>query len=613
MQTRDDVALALAAPRGYEPRMRRLALAVVALAPFVLAQERPPLRLLDLDGDTARQSTVHRVQGQYLGHPTTVLLPDGATMLCVHPEGHGKGPIVLQRSRDGGRTWSEPLPVPENWASSLETPTIHRLVDAKGVARLVLFSGLHPIRSSLSTDDGTTWSPLQPIGAFGGIVAMASVTRLTNGDHVAHFHDDGRYLRANGKRSQFTVYQTRSTDGGLTWAEPTVVWTGNDLDLCEPGVVRSPDGKRLAMLLRENKRQRNSHVCFSDDEAATWSAPVELPPTFTGDRHVGAYAPDGRLVLSFRDMQKDSPTRGDWVAWVGTFDDLVERREGQYRVRLSRNWRGTDCGYSGIEVLLDGSLVFTSYGRWEPSEEPFVRCVRLRTAELDELAKRPAPSFVRESETTVPAPRDARWLRTADELVASALRGGHRLVFVGDSITEGWLGDGENVWRAVFAPRHAIEVGIGGDRTQHVLWRLDYQLLAALAAPNNDVRACVVMIGTNNSNGSDYTAEEIGQGIVAVVKRLRAGLPKAKVLLLAIFPRGEKPNPQREKNAAASRFAADALRDDSMVVFRDIGERFLGEGGVLSKDVMPDLLHLSERGYRIWADAIVAEVDSFLR
>jgi len=593
--------------------LRLGAFVVVSLAPFLLAQEPPPLRLLDLDGDAARQSTVHRVPGQYLGHPTTVLLPDGTTMLCVHPEGHGKGPIVLQRSRDGGRTWSEPLPVPENWATSLETPTIHRLVDAKGTARLVLFSGLHPIRSSLSTDDGATWTPLQPIGAFGGIVAMASVTRLANGDLVAHFHDDGRHLRADGKRSQFSVYQTRSTDGGVTWSEPTVVWTGRDLDLCEPGVVRSPDGKRLAMLLRENKRQKNSHVCFSDDEAATWSTPVELPAALTGDRHVGAYAPDGRLVLSFRDMQKDSPTRGDWVAWVGTFDDLVQRASGQYRVRLSRNWRGTDCGYPGVQVLRDGTFVLTSYGRWEPSQEPFVRCVRLRVDELDELAKGPAPSFARESETVVPAPRDDEWRERVTASIAEVARGGHRVAFLGDSITEGWQRAGKNVWREVWAPRAAIGLGIGGDRTQHVLWRLDHGLLEALAAPANDVRVCVVMIGTNNSNGGDHSAEEIGKGVVAVVQRLRAGLPKAKVLLLAIFPRGEKPNAQRDKNAAASRFAADALRDDPMVVCRDIGERFLGEGGVLSKDVMPDLLHLAERGYRLWADAIVAEVDALAR
>ncbi len=262
------------------------------------AQEQPPLRWLDLAADSARQSTVHRVARKYQGHPTTVQLPNG-TVLCVHPAGHGQGAIVLQSSRDGGRTWSEPLPVPENWATSKETPTIHRLIDRQGQARLVLFSGLHPIRSSLSLDDGRTWTPLAPIGDYGGIVAMASVVALRDGRHAAWFHDDGRYFRKDGKRSQFTVYQTLSEDGGITWGTPTVVWTGADLDLCEPGVVRAPDGRRLAMLLRENSRRQGSQVLFSDDEGLHWSAPQPLPSSLCGDRHVGAHAPDGRLCVSF--------------------------------------------------------------------------------------------------------------------------------------------------------------------------------------------------------------------------------------------------------------------------------------------------------------------------
>ncbi len=596
----------------YDARMRHASLVVGFLfAPFLAAQGQPPLRWLDLDGDAARQVTVRRVPAKYLGHPTTVLLPDGKTMLCVHPEGHGKGPIVLQRSGDGGRTWSEPLPVPENWASSLETPTIHRLVDKDGKARLVLFSGLYPIRSSVSTDDGATWTPLAPIGDFGGIVAMASVVRLGNGEYAAFFHDDGRYFGKDGKRADFTVYQTRSGDGGVTWRAPTVVWTGKGRDLCEPGVVRSPDGKRLAMLLRENTRKQNSHVCFSDDEATTWSAPVELPAALCGDRHVGAYGPDGRLLVSFRDMAKDSPTRGDWVAWVGTFDDLVQRRDGQYRVRLSRNWKGTDCAYPGVEVLPDGTFVLTTYGTWLPSQNPFVRSVRLQLAELDALAKGPAPTFARETDAVVPAPRESdAWQKRAADDLAKAKVGGHQIAFVGDSITQGWNAVGKKVWDEFWAPRQVTNIGVSGDRTQHVLWRLDHGLLEALAAPNNDIKLSVVMIGTNNSNGDDNTAEEIGKGIVAVVQRLRSKLPKAKVLLLAVFPRGDKPNPQREKNAAASRFAAAALKGDAMVVCMDIGDKFLGDGGVLSKDVMPDLLHLSEAAYRTWAEAIVAQVDA---
>lgn len=599
--------------------MRLVSRLSAALAAFVchasLAAQGPfGVRWIDLDGDASRQVTVRKDPAKYLGHPTTVLLPDGVTMLCVHPEGHGKGAIVLQRSADAGRTWSAPLPVPENWATSQETPTIHRLVDKQGKARLVLFSGLYPIRRALSEDDGATWTPLEPIGDFGGIVAMASVVALRDGRHAAWFHDDGRFFKQGGKRAQFTVYQTVSQDGGVTWAAPTVLWTGKDKDLCEPGVIRSPDGARLAMLLRENQRKKDSHICFSDDDGATWSEPLPLPPSLTGDRHVGVYARDGRLFVSFRDMAKGSPTRGDWVAWVGTFDDLAQRRAGQYRVRLSRNWKGTDCAYPGVEILADGTIVTTTYGHWDPSQNPYIRSVRLQLAELDVLAKGPAPKFARPSDAVTPAPRlQEGWQKRVADDLQKAQQGGFEVVFVGDSITQAWNGPGKEMWAEHWVPRKTINLGIGGDRTQHVLWRLDNGLMPALAGPQNDVKVCVVMIGTNNSNGSDNTAEEIGAGIAAVVQRLRKGLPKAKVLLLDVFPRGEKPNAQRQKNAAASEFAAEAFAGDAMVRRLDLGPKFLQADGVLTKETMPDLLHLAPAAYRTWAEAMAPVVDELRR
>jgi hypothetical protein len=344
---------------------------------------------VDLAGETRRQVIVDREPGQYLGHPTTVLLEDGKTILIVYPKGHGRGPIVMKRSEDGGKTWSERLPTPPNWATSQETPTIHRTIDPKGVRRLILFSGLYPIRIAVSEDDGKHWTELKPIGDFGGIVAMASVIRLHSGAYAAFFHDDGRYLRAGGQReNRFLVYRILSADGGLTWSEPKVVAQHPKAHLCEPGLVRSPDGKQLAMLLRENSRQFNSFVCFSDDEGETWSAPRQLPGALTGDRHVARYAPDGRLVISFRDTTHESPTKGDWVAWVGTYADIVEGREGAYRVRLMDNHKDADCAYPGLELLPDGTFVATTYGHWTPNEPPYIVSVRFTLNELDALAAR---------------------------------------------------------------------------------------------------------------------------------------------------------------------------------------------------------------------------------
>ncbi len=373
-----------------------LLLAVASVAGFAatpaVSPQSPPrgysIPLIDLASQTERQVIVDKEPGQYLGHPTTVLLEDGRTMIAVYPKGHGRGAVVMKRSTDGGRTWSGRLPTPASWATSKEVPTLHRVADAAGKKRLIMFSGLYPIRMAVSEDDGATWSELKPIGDFGGVVTMASVERLRNGNYMALFHDDGRFIRADGKSQKppvFTVYKTISADGGLTWGQPVAIASHPPAHLCEPGVVRSPDGKQLAVLLRENSRQFNSFVIFSNDEGETWSEPRELPGALTGDRHVARYAPDGRLFITFRDTAHESPTWGDWVGWVGTYDDIVHGHEGQYRVRLMDNHKGADCTYAGLDLLPDGTFVTTTYGHWIAGESPFIVSVRFTMKELDEI------------------------------------------------------------------------------------------------------------------------------------------------------------------------------------------------------------------------------------
>jgi len=204
-----------------------------------------------------------------------------------------------------------------------------------------------------------------------------------------------------------------------------------------------------------------------------------------------------------------------------------------------------------------------------------------------------------------PAPRDGNWMSRHEAINKRTQEGNIDLVFLGDSITQGW--NDNAVWKKHFAPRHAANMGIGGDRTQHVLWRLDHGNIDGIKP-----KLAVLMIGTNNSNGTDNTAEEIADGIKAIVARLREKLPETKVLVLAIFPRGEKPNPQREKNAKASQLASE-VADDKMVFYLDIGPKFLTEDGTLTKEIMPDYLHLSEKGYQIWADAIDEKVTELMK
>lgn len=348
------------------------------------------LPVIDLAGQSDRQFIVDRQAGQYLGHPTTLLVNDGKSILCVYPKGHGKGAVVMKRSDDGGKTWSDRLPVPENWSTSKEVPTLHRMIDADGKERLVMFSGLYPIRRAISEDEGKTWSPLEKIGDFGGIVAMGCAERIGDGRYMALFHDDGRFIY-NGKRKEadghrFHVYKTVSEDGGLTWSDPVVIATHSKAHLCEPGIIRSPDGKQLAVLLRENSRTMNSFLILSEDEGETWSEPKQLPAALTGDRHTGVYTDDGRLFISFRDTTRKSETAGDWVAWVGTYDDIINGREGQYRVRLMDNHVRADCAYPGVLKLDDGTIVTTTYGHWTKGEAPYIVTVRLRMEELDQLA-----------------------------------------------------------------------------------------------------------------------------------------------------------------------------------------------------------------------------------
>ena len=205
-----------------------------------------------------------------------------------------------------------------------------------------------------------------------------------------------------------------------------------------------------------------------------------------------------------------------------------------------------------------------------------------------------------------PAQKDANWVKRHEGFVEEAKKGGVDLVFIGDSITDGWRGGGKDVWAKYYAPRHALNLGIGGDRTQHVLWRLQNGELDGIKP-----KLAVIMIGTNNSNGMDNTAEEIADGIKAIISTLKEKTPDTKILLLAIFPRGEKPNQQREKNAKASELAAK-VADDKTVFYLDIGAKFLGEDGVMSKDVMKDFLHPGASGYQTWADAIEPKVKELL-
>lgn len=184
-----------------------------------------------------------------------------------------------------------------------------------------------------------------------------------------------------------------------------------------------------------------------------------------------------------------------------------------------------------------------------------------------------------------------------ERFVTIAKEGKAELVFLGDSITAGW-GSKKAIWDKAFGAYKPANFGIGGDRTQHVLWRITHGELDGIKP-----KAVVLMIGTNNS-GTD-SAEGIAKGVTKIVETIREKQPQAKILLLAVFPRGEKasPNPGRAKLKEVNAMIAK-LDDGKSVYFLDIGDKFLQPDGSITKEIMPDFLHLSEAGYQIWADAI---------
>jgi len=208
--------------------------------------------------------------------------------------------------------------------------------------------------------------------------------------------------------------------------------------------------------------------------------------------------------------------------------------------------------------------------------------------------------------TVVPEPREGGWWQERHAKMAAEIdEGGAELLFIGDSITHGWESAGKPVWDYYYAGRKAVNLGISGDRTQHVLWRLE-----RYALEKNAPKAAVIMIGTNNFK--DDSAEDIAAGIEAIVTTLRLRRPEMSILLLGIFPRADVEPEYREKLAKASAQTAK-LSQDILIDYMDIGWAFLDENDALPKSVMPDLLHPNEEGYWRWARAIEPKLAEMLR
>lgn len=348
----------------------------------------------------------------YLGHPDSVLLNNG-DILTFYPKGHGKGAVLSKISDNNGVSYDKEIEnQPVSWEKSLETPTVYRLEFTNGEEKLILISanskwpGMSTpggFNSSISLDEGKTWTefkrfwdndsemPIIPI------VAMASLTRLKEkGEFVDKwmgiFHDH-RFIN-------YKTILTFNENGDYTWSKPEPYLSEyRDIEtyagVCEVECIRSDCGKgdELCLIARCNKKTCTSLLIFSNDEGKTWSRPVEAPFALNGERHKAEYTDDGRLFITFRSIERDRKRvkkmrklggekkwySEGWVAWIGTYDDLKNGTEGQYRIKIAHTYldhqnkpsivANADTGYCGNVVLKDGTIVTSSYGIFSPEEK----------------------------------------------------------------------------------------------------------------------------------------------------------------------------------------------------------------------------------------------------
>jgi hypothetical protein len=367
---------------------------LTSVATLALAADGPDLPLVDLSGEAARHVIIAAGTKEiYQGHPTTLLMPDQKTILTVWCINHGGAAGPMAKSNDGGLTWTRlDETLPPGYATHQNCPSIYRLVDSVGKARIWVWSaalgkrGGPGMPSIMSEDEGATWREMPPLG-FPCVMTFSSIVQLKDGRYLGLYHKgpDG------ADKAPLEVFQTITADGGFTWSDPQLVASVKDKNPCEPFVFRSPDGNELCCLLRENTHKGRSLMMFSSDEGTTWSTPVDTPWGLSGDRHIGVRLEDGRWVFAFRDMAPGSPSRGHFVAWVGTYEEIKKGEGGDYRIKLlhSHAERVSDCGYPGVELLPDGTIVATTYVKYAPGPEKHsVVSTRFKIAETDAMVKR---------------------------------------------------------------------------------------------------------------------------------------------------------------------------------------------------------------------------------
>lgn len=392
----------------------------------------------------SRYTSVIDKQDKYLGHPDMVLSDDN-TLFTFYPSGHGKGAIIGKVSTDMGESWQDIGQLPQSWEKSQETPCVYNIHKTDGTSILVLTSGspywsdlnLMPdgFNCSVSYDNGKSWSEFEnwygqkwaeeknkqnntdKHYAYDAIVAMSSLTQLKdeNGNLIdkwmGTFHRGTSEYGMDGGECyvNYKTYLTFDDNNQAVWSEPQRLLSDyreieEEYGMCEIEIIRNPENDCLILISRANTRQSNSLICYSYDEGETWTQPKELPNCLTGDRHKAEYdAVSGKLIISFRQYLSDgkkfkksalSPDlylSEGWVAWIGTFEDLMsfennddsDNKYGDALVVLGKNYKQADCGYSGVVVQKDGTIIMDSYGYFSrTSRYPYILQAKFKIADI---------------------------------------------------------------------------------------------------------------------------------------------------------------------------------------------------------------------------------------
>ena len=554
--------------------------------------------------------------------PTVAVARDGSVLAVWNG-------VKVRRSEDGGATWGPEIPIGPGFMGGGVTVN-----DANGDVFAFVSEGHPPSTEKIyrSQDHGKTWSVMDSVikpDSKGNKPEMHmndhGIT-LMRGAHKGRMIRPTRfYARANNKTEWPDHYTNAiySDDGGKTWltSEP---FPANGTG--EAAIAELSDGRIYYNSRRhwvpEGMDNSTRWTAMSDDGGVTWKGLVNGTDLPDGPRDTGYGLMAGLVRLPVKDKDilifsnvKSPAGRHHGTVWA-SFDGgktwplkrLVT--EGAFAYSSLNVGRPGTKGEGWIYLLSEGA----GGEMWRFNLSWLLSGVKTGSGEVPQWVTAAAPAQpaakpLDGKHWMTPATRIEKWwFALHADKVGEMEEKDIDLLMIGDSITHGFDSVGAKVWQEYFVPRKAINLGAGGDRTQHVLWRLEN-----LPKPKKDPKGAVLLIGTNNVGWGSDTPKQAAEGIQAIVLKLQKLYPTTKILVLAVFPRRAEPDHKfRKQINEINSLLPDLLKVLNNVRLLDIGPKFLDEKGVLSKEISPDTTHLSDKGFEIWAKALDPELKQLL-